>query len=235
MQNSKNSNEILKLWGIVNNSIKTMQRPQRLFKIIPKKTALIIIDMQNCFCSVGGSIENPDTRKITPHINKLTKEFRKQKMPVIWIKMIGKPNGSDTGLWKYFQANSPISKDRLSPLIALSEKSKESQLWRDLEVSKSDFKINKNRYSALINNSSSLNKLLKKLNLDTLVITGVGTNVCCESTARDAMMLNYKVIFVSDANATFNKIFHEVSLMNIKLFFGDVATTNDILKELNNK
>jgi ureidoacrylate peracid hydrolase len=73
---------------------------------------------------------------------------------------------------------------------------------------------------------------LDKERRDILIITGVGTNVCCESTARDAMMLNYKVIFVSDANATVNKIFHEISLMNIKMFFGDVVTTEEIISDL---
>ncbi len=225
--------ELIKnFWHNINKSIKFMRRPERLFNIVANKTAMLVIDMQNCFCSPKGSIENPDTRAITPNINSIAKQCRKKQIPVIWIRMIGEPDGSDTGLWRLFQPNSPISKDRQNPQLALSNKSKESELWKALDVDKRDYFVNKKRYSALIANSSKLNQLLKKLKKDTLIITGVGTNVCCESTARDAMMLGYKVIFVSDANATFNKFFHETSLMNIKLLFGDVISTRELLEDL---
>lgn len=219
-------------WENINKAIKFMGRPERLFRITANNTAMLVIDMQNCFCSPHGAIENPDTRTVTPNINSIIKHCRKKQIPVIWIKMMGKPDGSDTGLWKLFQPNSPISRSRENPQLALSKKSKESELWKDLDVGKRDYIINKKRYSALIGGSSKLNTLLKKLKRDTLIITGVGTNVCCESTARDAMMLDYKVILISDANATFNKFFHETSLMNIKLLFGDVISTKELLEDL---
>jgi len=221
-----------KNWALINKSIEFMGRPKRLFNLIPKRTALLVIDMQNCFCSQSGSIENQDTRKITPNINKISEQCRIKHIPVIWIKMLGKPDGQDTGLWKLFQPNSPISNNRKNPQIALSNESKESEFWSKLKIENTDHIINKKRYSAFIAGSSKLNNLLKKLKVDTLIITGVGTNVCCESTARDAMMLNYKVIFISDANATFSKFFHETTLMNIKLLFGDVISTKEILSDI---
>ena len=219
-------------WKNINKTISIMERPPRLFKIIPKKTALLVIDMQNCFCAPGGSIEIKNTRTITPNINKITKQCRQKQIPIIWIKMMGDPTRRNTGLWRLFQPNSPLSKTLETPQMALSKKSNQSKLWKDLELNKKDEIISKKRYSALITGSSKLNTRLKKLKKDTVIITGVGTNVCCESTARDAMMLNYKVIVINDANATFNNLFHEISLMNIKLFFGDVISTKELLKEI---
>jgi len=92
--------------------------------------------------------------------------------------------------------------------------------------------IDKCRYSAMVPHSSVLPQVLAERGLDTVVITGVGTNVCCESLARDAMMLDYRVIFVSDANATFDPWMHEISLMNVLLLFGDVVTADELAEEI---
>jgi nicotinamidase-related amidase len=73
------------------------------------------------------------------------------------------------------------------------------EIWRELEVANDDIRIFKNRYSALIPGSSGLERMLRSLGIDTLLIAGTKTNVCCESTARDAMMLDFNVVMVSDA------------------------------------
>lgn len=218
------------LWQGVNNTIKVMGRPDRLFSIDKNKTAMLVIDMQDGFCSESGCLENPDTRKIVPNINILSKKCREVGIPVIWVRFI--VNEENIGLWKLLQSNSPYP-GRKNPTVELSENGNENKIWHDLIIDEEkDIKVIKNKYSSFVAGSSNLNQILKEKGINTLIITGVGTNVCCESTARDAMMLNYKVIFISDANATIGKVFHEVSLMNIKMFFGDVASTNDILKEL---
>lgn len=221
---------IKNLWQGVNSTIQAMGRPDRLFQVDKQKTAMLVIDMQDGFCAETGCLENPDTRKITPNINHLSEKCRENGIPVIWVKF--EINDQNIGLWKLIQPASPYP-NRKNPVEEFSETGGETDIWHDLVVDKEkDIEVIKNRYSALIDGSSNLNRILKEKGIDTLVITGVGTNVCCESTARDAMMLNYKVIFVSDANATIGRIFHEVTLMNIKMFFGDVATTEEILKEM---
>jgi len=220
------------LWTQVNETLKSMGRPDRLYKIDPQKTAFLIIDMQDAFVAPWGSIENPDTRKIVKNINALTKICREANIPVIWVRFIIRKGNINAGLWPLFQPASPY-KGRKTPTIELSENGSEIKIWRELTInSEKDIDVVKDRYSAFIPGSSDLERVLRSMGKDTIIITGVGTNVCCESTARDAMMLDFKVIFVSDANATIGKVFHEITLMNIKMFFGDVVTTKEVIGEL---
>ena len=77
--------------------------------------------------------------------------------------------------------------------------------------------------------ASNLAEVLRGRGLDTVLITGTVTNVCCESTARDAMMLNYKTVMVSDACSAFTPQEHAASLDSFLLNFGDVQTTEEVM------
>jgi ureidoacrylate peracid hydrolase len=98
-----------------------------------------------------------------------------------------------------------------------------------LEVDGADAVVDKYRYSALIRHSSPLERILKSTKIDTLIITGTLTNACCESTARDAHMMGYKVIFVSDATATITDLEHNATLLNLCVAFADIRTTAEVL------
>jgi ureidoacrylate peracid hydrolase len=80
--------------------------------------------------------------------------------------------------------------------------------------------------------SSDLDAELKSRGIDTVLITGTATNVCCETTARDAMVRDYRVIMLSDGNATWTDEEHAATLNNFLLFFGDVMATNDAIARL---
>ena len=90
----------------------------------------------------------------------------------------------------------------------------------------------KNRYSALIAGSSQLERLLRSLDIDTVLIAGTKTNVCCESTARDAMMLDFKTVMLSDCCAALSDDEHRAALENIFQQFGDVLTADEALRKL---
>jgi ureidoacrylate peracid hydrolase len=98
-----------------------------------------------------------------------------------------------------------------------------------LDVKPSDVTVEKNRFSAFIQGSSNLADVLRSRALDTVLITGTVTNVCCESTARDAMMLNFKTIMVSDGNAAVTDEDHNASLCAFYLTFGDVMATDAVI------
>jgi ureidoacrylate peracid hydrolase len=102
-------------------------------------------------------------------------------------------------------------------------------LHAELLVESRDLLVEKRRYSAFIQGSSDLDARLRALGVDTVVIAGTLTNVCCESTARDAMMHNYRLFFVSDANATRDDATHNATLGNILSTFGEVFTTDEVL------
>ncbi len=79
--------------------------------------------------------------------------------------------------------------------------------------------VDKTRFDAFVPGSSDLHDILEARGIDTLIITGTATNVCCESTARDTMQMNYKVIFVADANATNTDAEHNATLNNLVRLF----------------
>jgi ureidoacrylate peracid hydrolase len=103
------------------------------------------------------------------------------------------------------------------------------QLWAGLDVRDEDERVLKYRFSAFIQGSSDLADRLRAQGYDTVLITGTVTNVCCESSARDAMMLNFKTIMVTDGNAASNDAEHNASLIAFYLTFGDIMGTDELI------
>jgi ureidoacrylate peracid hydrolase len=102
-------------------------------------------------------------------------------------------------------------------------------LWPGLEVSPEDLKVQKRRFGAFAPGASDLHELLQARGIDTLIVTGTASQVCCESTARDAMMLNYKVFFIADGNATFSDEEHNATLSALAHTFCDVVDTDTMV------
>jgi ureidoacrylate peracid hydrolase len=96
-------------------------------------------------------------------------------------------------------------------------------------VRSSDLIIDKTRFSAFLPGASTIDAVLRARGIDTVVIAGTLSNVCCESSARDAMMLNYRLVFVSDANAALTDAEHNATLNNMVSVFGDVRGTDEVL------
>jgi ureidoacrylate peracid hydrolase len=102
-------------------------------------------------------------------------------------------------------------------------------LWPGLDVRPADLMVRKRRFGAFAPGASDLDAILRARGIDTVIVSGTASQVCCESTARDAMMLNYKVFFVADANATFNDEEHNATLSAMAHTFCDVLTTGELL------
>jgi ureidoacrylate peracid hydrolase len=122
---------------------------------------------------------------------------------------------------------SPARRDKR--FEGISEGSPGHALWPGLGVHPEDLRIKKTRYSAFIRGSSDLQPQLRQRKIDTLIVTGTGTGTCCESTARDAMMLNFATIMVSDGNACASDEEHNAALTAFYRNFGDVMTTDEIV------
>jgi ureidoacrylate peracid hydrolase len=210
--------------SIVDRVIAKHGREHVFENIEPTRTALVVVDMQNAFMLPGvAHALCPMAEKIVPNINRLAAAVRATGGQVIWIKTTFKDDALEN--WStYFEMVSPEQvKKRIA---ALSAGSKGHELWATLAIEPSDLIVEKNRFSAFIQGSSSLAEVLRSRGLDTVLITGTVTNVCCESTARDAMMLNFKTIMVSDGNAAVTDEDHNASLCAFYLTFGDVMTTD---------
>ena len=105
----------------------------------------------------------------------------------------------------------------------------------DLDVRPEDAIVVKRRFSAFIQGSSDIDRHLRNAGIDTVIIVGTLTNICCESSARDAMMLNYRLVFVADANAALSDAEHNATLTSMLRVFGDVPTTNETIALLSAK
>ena len=215
--------------SIVRRVLERRGRLHLFDRLDARKTALLVIDMQNAFVAPGAPIEVPAARAIVPAINRLAAELRRRAVPVIWVLHENRPDGSDwDGFFGAFV--SPDKRERAAG--ALSAWSEMQRPWRELQVSPEDLRVGKNRYSALIQGSSPLSGILKERGIDTLLIAGTKTNVCCECTARDAMMLDFKVVMLSDCTAALSDEEHLATLENVIQQFGDVLTAGEALRLL---
>jgi len=190
----------------------------------PKRTALLVIDMQNAFVAPGAPMEVPAARAIVAPINRLAAELRKRGVTVIWISHRNAKDGSD---WAGFFDAFIAPGRRADAAAALSAGSDLQKLFPELAVAKGDLRLAKNRYSAFIKND--FEQKLKQRGIDTLLIAGTKTNVCVECTARDAMMLDYKVIVLSDCTAALSDDEQRATLENVIQQFGDVLTADQAL------
>ena len=202
----------------------------RLYKDLePSKTALVIIDMQNAFVAEGGVIEVAASRDIIPAINKMASGCRDLGMPVIWIRSHHPKVGAD---WRHFFDHfvHPDRKDAAAAM--LSDDAPTSRFYADMDVRDEDYIVVKNRYSCLIPGSSSLERLLRSQGCDTIILAGTKTNICVESTARDAMMLDFRVVVLSDATAALTAEEHQAALNVLIQEFADILVVDDVLEEL---
>jgi ureidoacrylate peracid hydrolase len=202
-----------------------------IWDIDPKKTALLVVDMLNCFVDPKGEIYVLGIERTIPNINKLADFCRKVGSPVVWIREYVKNYPND---WlPYFAMWNLKPKNPMGPEVGMLG----TMVHSSLNKKQGDFEVIKYRYSPFAPgtpSTPSLDKLLRAQGIDTVIIVGTNTNVCCESTARDAMHLDYKVIFVSDATSTFTEKMHQATLDTIRLAFGMVCTTDELIEEILN-
>jgi ureidoacrylate peracid hydrolase len=193
------------------------------------RTALVVVDMQNYFVAEGFPLEVPTAREIVPNINRLARELRGGGGTVVWVQTTSADALETWANHHKFMLTPDVAKTRISNL---DEKAPGFALYSQLEALPSDIRIRKGKYSAFIQGSSDIDAQLKSRGIERLLITGTVTNVCCESTARDAMMLDYRVIMVADGNAANTDEEHAASLNNFLSFFGDVLTTDETIARL---
>lgn len=197
--------------------------------IDPSKTALLVIDMQNYFMKPGMAAEVPMARDIVPNINKIAAELRRKGGQVAWV--ISTFDAAIFDEWSVLK--DLFSVERCDAMIKnLTAGSEGHKLWSEFDVKDTDWTVDKRRFSAFASGSSNLEKRLKENDIDTLIITGTLTDVCCESTARDAMMCNFKTIMVADANAAASDDDHNNSLNAMARLFADVLMTDELIARL---
>lgn len=161
------------------------------FPVYPAKTALIDVDMQNCFVE-DHPIAAPEGREVLERINRLAAVCRDHGITVIHTLHVVRPDGSNIGVMGEVI---PAVKDGV-----IDEGSKTAALHDALEVDRSDILLNKPRFGSF--HGTDLELILRSKGIDTIIVTGIATNVCCETTAREANVRDFRVFFLSDGTAT---------------------------------
>ena len=191
----------------------------------PKESALVVVDMQTFYVS-----DVPPAIAIIPNINRLARAFRERGGTVAWVKMTAGEDGKS--LWSlyhdYFfsEANAARHRDNLT------EGAPGHEIHPDLEVLPGDIIASKSRFSAFLPGKSELPAMLEERGITNVAITGMLTNFCCETSARDAMMLDYHVAMISDANAARYEEDHNIGFTTVYQSFGDVVTTDEMIDDL---
>ena len=199
----------------------------------PARTALVVVDMQNAFMLPGvAHALCLEAQEIVPNINRLAQAVRETGGAVVWIQT-AYTDETKTSWSAYYDLSKPEQNKKRAE--ALARGSKGYELWddarraagRSLRGEEPVLRL----HPGLV--ESRRGSALRK-NIDTILVTGTVTNVCCKSTARDAMMCNFKTVMVSDGNAAACDEDHNASLAAFYLTFGDVMSTDMLIGCLRN-
>ena len=164
------------------------------FQYQPSRLALINVDMQSVFVH-GSPISAPDGLAVLEKVNLISAQCRSSGATVIHTRHVIRPDGSNIGVM-----------GALMPNVCdgfMNRDQERTELYSDLDVQTNDIVVEKPRFGAFTH--TDLDLVLRTKGIDTVAVTGIATNICCETTAREAYALNYKVLFIEDATCTFDK------------------------------
>jgi nicotinamidase-related amidase len=192
-----------------------------------RKTALLVVDMQNFY------VAEVDTAKsIVPNINRLAAACRAAGSPVFWLVMTVAEREGAPSEWSLYHKYFFTEAKGLNHKNSLSPGNRGHMIYPELQVLEGDEIVDKKRFSPFIVGSSDLHERLQRRGIENLFIAGTATNMCSETTGRDAMMLDYKVVMVEDSNAARYDEDHLAGLTSFYQSFGDVKSTQDAISML---
>jgi len=195
----------------------------------PQSTAFVVIDMQNYYTQPGFQGECAPSRATFGAINRLAAALRNAGGLVAWVRTCS--DGADQ-FWSHHHRHMLTPERSARRLQELSANHAGFQIPDSLDVHPDDLQVVKRCYSAFTPGSSRLHEELQSRGIEHVLIGGTVTNVCCESTARDAMLLDYPTIMVHDTLSAVTPQEHEHALQGWILFFGDVLGVDDVIQRL---
>lgn len=171
------------------------------------KKVLVVVDMINDF--VTGKLGSPGARKIVPNIAALLKKARKQGIPVIYLRDAHTTGDKEIDIWGEHAMKGTAG----------------SEIIPELKPEKNDINIEKTWYSAFV--GTEFPSILKKLGVDTLILTGVSTDICIQNNVGHAYFSGYMTIVPRDCTASLEEESYEISLKYMKNVYGTEITTSD--------
>jgi nicotinamidase-related amidase len=206
---------------IVNKVVERRGRLHAFETIDAAKTALVVIDLDEATVGRGGD----EMTSVVSNVNAVARVLRSAGGVVAWVL-----SQMDT-MNPNFAAILGIDLATMY-FIESQPEGPGSRLWQGLESQEGDLFAKKSGASAFFPGKCDLQERLRPLGVDTLLIAGAVTNVCCESSARDATELGYKVVMISDALSGHAHGLHEATLATFYRTFGDVRPSGEIIQLL---
>ena len=197
------------------------------FALVPGRTALINVDLQTCFVRES-PVYAPGGAAVMERLNCLAAACRDAGVTVVHTRLVLRPDGSNLGV---FGETSPPAKAGM-----LSEDSPSAQLDEALEVREGDIILDKPRFGAF--HGTDLELILRSRGIDTVIVGGVATNVCCDTTAREAMQREFRVFFLSDGTATADMgglaadELQRASLATLRHLFAQIMTVDEAIEKI---
>jgi ureidoacrylate peracid hydrolase len=200
-------------------------------KVEPGHTALVVVDVQNDFCAPGGMMDKEANdlsavQEMATVLPELLEVARRAGVLVVFVRNVYSTAANDylSDVWLEQAARRRAGSYTIRPVC--SADSWEGDFYGDVRPLPHEPIITKHRFSAFHN--TDLETVLRAHAIRTVVLAGVATNVCVETTAREAFVRDYYVVFLSDGTATYNEAAHEATLSVIDQFFGEVATVSEV-------
>lgn len=181
-------------------------------------SALLVVDMQEFFLDPGSPTFTCGGPAILSTVKEMIDAFRASRRPVIFTKHVHHPGNLDSGIMGWWWKGMCV------------EGSPESEIHRDIAPLAGEKVVSKHRYSAFY--GTDLEIVLRCLGIEDLVVSGIMTNLCCESTARDAYFRDFRVFIPADGTASINEEMHCASLLNLAFGFAYVAGARSIISDL---
>lgn len=197
------------------------------FAVVPQRTALVNVDMQNCFVH-GSPFSAHEGLAVEDQINRLAAACRLAGILVIHASHVLRQDGSNVGVLGEI---APVVKQGI-----ISKGSESAALHKGLVVDPQDILLEKPRFGAF--HGTDLELILRSRGIDTIIVSGIATNVCCETTAREAVARDFRVFFLSDGTATFDigdvpaSALQKATCATLGLLFAQVLTVDDMIDKI---
>ena len=197
------------------------------FPVIPSRMALINVDMQNCFVE-NSPIAAPGGPEVLERINKLADACRAAGVTVVHTSHVVRPDGSNVGVMG--EIIPPVNDGIINKGAPTAE------LHTGLAVADGDILLDKPRFGAF--HGTDLELVLRSRGIDTIIVSGIATNVCCETTAREANVRDFRVFFLSDGTATFGigdlsaEEIQKATCATLGFVFAQVLTVDEMIAKL---
>jgi ureidoacrylate peracid hydrolase len=200
-------------------------------KVDPKHAALVLVDVQNDFCADGGAMhrEGRDltlVRQMIPRLERLLEAARTAKVRCVWIRCAYN-TGPNHYLSEVWLEQAKRRRNGAYVQYPVCEPGEWNGDFFQVKPLADEAIVTKHRYGAF--EGTDLDLVLRSRGIRSVIMTGVATNVCVETTARQAFLKDYYVVFASDCSATFSQAAHDATLYNIDQFFGQVASSDEIM------